>query len=130
MDINTSDRARRPPGRARPPGPGRGARSSWPALGVGSAWVAAREPVEDLRYGQFKQKLVQGRGPVRPGRPDRDHRRTGRPRPTAGPVRFRTSRLGIERDEELSKLLEAHVPDGNYDAAPDHSTAQSLITCR
>jgi cell division protease FtsH len=98
------------------------------AVGLGSAWVASREPVQDLRYGQFKKKLINGQvrsvqvGPAEIAGELRevavnDH-----------PIKFRTSRLGFEHDEELSKLLETYIPDGNYDAAPDHALAQSLIT--
>ncbi len=50
-------------------------------------------------------------------------------RPDGRPVKFRSPRLGIERDEALAKLLETYIRDGNYDAATDHSTAQA-ITCR
>ena len=97
--------------------------------GVGSAYFAMREPIEELRYGRFKQKLIHG---------DVRFARVGpseivgdlKPSPAAEnrPLKFRTSRLGFERDEELSKLLEAHVADGNYDAATDHALTQSLIS--
>jgi cell division protease FtsH len=97
------------------------------ALGIASLWVAYREPVEDLRYGQFKQRLA------------KDQIRSARVGPTeitgeliasradGRPIKFRASRLGMERDEELALMLGAHVPDGNYDAAVDHSTTQAVL---
>jgi cell division protease FtsH len=99
------------------------------AIGVGSAWIAGREPVDDLRYGLLKRKLAAGevrfvrvgpteivgelKAPLAEGRPS---------------TRFRTSRLGFEHDDELTRLLETHVPDGNYDAETDHELAQSLVS--
>src|SRR5207244_1890448 len=91
------------------------------------AWIAAQEPVDVLRYGQFKQKLLKGE--VRSARvgPTEVTGELSSTRLDGRPVKFRASRLGIERDEDLAGLLESHVPDGNYDAAPDHSTAQSVM---
>jgi cell division protease FtsH len=95
--------------------------------GLIGAWIAVEAPVETLRYGQFKQKLVHGEiRSVRVGPTDL----TGElmsTRANGKPVPFRSPRLGMERDEELAKLLETHVPNGNYDAATDHSAAQSLL---
>jgi cell division protease FtsH len=97
------------------------------AFGIGCAWVATREPVQELPYGQFKKKLVNGEvrsvqvGPTEiVGELKADANRR--------PVKFRTPRLGAGGDEGLAQNLEAYVDDGNYSAAPDHSTAQSLIT--
>ena len=97
------------------------------ASGLGFAWIATQESVEDLRYGQFKRKLIKGE--VRSARvgPTEVSGELSSTRPDGRHVKFRSSRLGIERDEDLARLLEAHVADGNYDAAPDHSTAQSVM---
>src|SRR5689334_24663795 len=66
-----------------------------PAL---SYWMATREVVLELRYGQFKQRLVRGEvltvkvGPTE---------LTGTVKPAGAegrPVRFHTSRLGMEHD--------------------------------
>ncbi len=96
------------------------------ASGGVAAWFLAAEPVEALSYGRFKQQLSRDQvrsarvaaaevtGELREARPD------GRPR------KFRASRLGMERDEQLARLLEAHIPDGNYDAAAGPSVAQAV----
>ena len=97
------------------------------AAGIACVWIATREPGEVIRYGQFKRKLAAGEihsARVGPAEITGELSGTG---PDGRRVKFQTSRLGIERDEELARLLEAHVPDGNYDAAPDHSAAQSAV---
>ena len=115
-----------------------GRRPSWRVLSligvvgaigiIGLAWFATRDPREELRYGQFRKRLTNGEvRSVLVGQSEISGELV-RSSPGGRPVKFRTSRLGIERDEDLSKLLEAHVLDGNYDAAPDHSTAESLAT--
>ncbi len=106
--------------------------SAWAAFAIlavaGLAWHAysSADPIESLRYGQFKQKLARGEvrsarvgpaevtGELTTTRPDGRHRK------------FRASRVGMERDEELTLLLGAHVPDGNYDAEAAPSTARTV----
>jgi cell division protease FtsH len=96
-------------------------------LGVVAVGYASYERVEDLRYGQFRQKLTHGE--IRSVRvsPNELTGELTQPLRLGRPVKFRTSRLGMEGDEELTKLLEAHVPDGNYDAAPDYSATQAVV---
>ncbi len=96
------------------------------ASAVPFAWRAGFEPVEDLRYGQFKQRLA--RDEIRSARvaPAEITGELIASRADGRPARFRVSRLGMERDDSLAGLLEAHVRDGNYDAATDHSTAQAI----
>jgi cell division protease FtsH len=95
-------------------------------LGLVGIGLASLEPVENLRYGQFRQKLT--RGEVRSVRvgPTELTGDLARPVGPGRPVKFRTPRLGMEGDEELTRLLEANVPDGNYDAAPDYSATQAV----
>ncbi len=111
-------------------------RKSWPwiwaalaalaASTAACAWIVAGDPVDHLLYGQFKQKLA--RGQVRSARigPSEITGELAASRPDGRPVKFRASRLGMERDEELALLLSARVPDGNYDAAPGPSAAQTV----
>jgi cell division protease FtsH len=97
------------------------------AFGILGAGLALYKPVEDLRYGQFKQKLTRGEiRSVRVGPSEVTGEFAGAD--VGGrPVKFRSSRLGMERDAELPRLLEAHVPDGNYDAATDYSSTQAIL---
>ena len=102
------------------------------ALAVASSAVvgyraAFRRPTNEVPYGRFKQMLARGEvvsvkvGPAE---------LTGglKPRRDGGkPVEFHTSRVGMERDESLAKLLEEHVPGGNYEAEAGPSTAQSVL---
>src|SRR4051794_9745422 len=84
-----------------------------PAL---SYWMATREVVLELRYGQFKQRLL--RGEVRTVKVGPTEL-TGTLKPAGAegrPVRFHTSRLGMEHDEGLARLLDENVPDGAYEA--------------
>ena len=128
MERKTSDRSSAPPSKKnrKPPV------WLWTALGLllasglSFACLTAFEQVEDLRYGQFKQRLT--RGEVRSARvaPTEITGELTANRPDGRPVKFRASRLGMERDEALVGLLETHVRDGNYDAATDHSTAQAI----
>lgn len=89
--------------------------------------VATAERVVELPYGRFKVSLSKGEvrsvkigpseltGELKTTRPDRRAQR------------FHTSRLGMERDEELAALLAKHVPDGNYEAEAGPSVAQSVV---
>ena len=98
------------------------------ALLASTAWFVGRQSVQDLGYGQFKKRLAAGEVRSAQVGPSEILGELAATDAAGRPVSFRTSRLGIERDEELARLLEAHVPGGNYSAAPDHSTAHSLVT--
>ncbi len=93
-----------------------------------AVWFAALQPIPDLGYGQFKKKLAAGEVRSAQVGPSEILGELAGTDLAGKPVRFRTSRLGIERDEELARLLEARIPGVHYSAAPDHSTARSLIT--
>jgi cell division protease FtsH len=90
-------------------------------------FYVVREPVRELRYGHFKRLLAaDGVRSVKVGPSEisgelKEIRRDGRPQ------RFRTSRLGMERDEELAGLLDRHVPGGNYEAEEGPSFTQSVV---
>jgi cell division protease FtsH len=85
------------------------------------------EPVRELRYGQFKKMLAGDEvRSVRVGQSEltgelRQTRANGRPQ------WFRASRLGMERDDGLAALLDAHIPDGNYEAESGPSTARTVL---
>jgi cell division protease FtsH len=105
----------------------------WPGLVVSclliAAWLGFHswEPVEELRYGQFRQKLTHGEIHSVLVSPSEVTGELARPITKGRPIKFRAARLGMEGDEELTRLLEAHILDGNYAAAPDHSTAQAVV---
>ncbi len=96
-------------------------------LGIVSVVYVLSDPVERLRYGQFRQKLRQGEirsvliGPTEVSGELVERSASGQP------LKFRTARLAMESDEEFAKLLEEHIPDGNFAAAPDYSATQELI---
>lgn len=96
-------------------------------LAAVGAWAVLYEPAEDLRYGAFKKKLTAGevrsvkvgptelRGELKPSEAK------------ASPVKFRVSRLGMENDPELAKLLDQHIPDGAYEAQAGPGTAETVL---
>jgi cell division protease FtsH len=96
------------------------------ALAAG-CWLAWTDSAESLRYGQFKRKLASGE--IRSARigPTEITGELKPARATDHPRAFRTSRLGMERDEELAGLLAAHIPEGNYDADPAPSPARTAV---
>lgn len=73
---------------------------------------------QSLTYGQFRKRLVEGGiASARVG-PTSIRGKLSRTEPDAANVGYQVSRLGVEHDEDLIRLLEAHVPDGDYDAEP------------
>ena len=101
-------------------GPAGGARR----LGYRS-WSA--RPVRELSYGHFKKMLARGEvQSVKVGQSEL----TGELKSAAEdgqPERFRTSRVGMERDEDLASSLDKYVPDGDYEADAGPSAAQSAV---
>lgn len=89
--------------------------------------IATTDRVAELPYGQFKKKLIANEiRSVKVGSTTLTGELTtltskGRP------VRFRASRVGMEQDQELPKLLAAHIPDGAYDAESGPSSLDTVI---
>ena len=85
------------------------------------------DPVRELRYGQLKRLLAQDQvSTVKVGPTELTGALLARS-PAGKIVRFHASRLGMERDDELGKLLDAHVPGGNYEAESGPSVAQTVV---
>ena len=105
----------------------------WAGLGLAvvgalaTAWAFSREPVESLRYGEFKRLLSQGAIRSALIGPEEIHGELSATRPDGKPRRFRASRLGMERDEQLVLLLATHVPEGNYDADSAPTLVQTAL---
>jgi cell division protease FtsH len=88
--------------------------------------VASQRSGRVLPYGQFKKLLANDRvATVKVGQAEL----TGelKPEGRGGPIRFRVSRLGMERDEALATLLDRHIPDGNYEAEAPPSVSQTVV---
>jgi cell division protease FtsH len=90
-------------------------------------WIVAERSVREVPYGQFKKRLIRGEiqsvkvGPVQ---------LTGylRPeRPGGRAVAFHTSRLGMEQDASLARLLDEHIPEGAYEAENGPSLTETLL---
>jgi cell division protease FtsH len=91
------------------------------------ALVVTAEPVRDLPYGQFKKKLAAGEvKSVRVGPTSLSGELTALSR-KGRPVRFRTSRVGMERDDDLARLLAENIPDGAYEAESGPSPLETVI---
>src|SRR5208337_2715260 len=95
------------------------------ALGVLAYTLAA--PVRPLPYGKFrKQRERDEIASARVG-PDviqgllKEADREGRP------IRFRVSRVGMEHDEDLIRLLAAHIPGGEFEADAGPSPLQTIV---
>jgi cell division protease FtsH len=89
--------------------------------------IARVERAEHLSYGQFKTLLARGQvHSVKVG-PAELHGEL-EPRVEGGPrTRFRTSRVGMERDEQLIPQLNEHVADGNWDSDQGPVVAQAVL---
>ncbi len=83
--------------------------------------------VQELSYGRFKKILAQGE--IRSARigPTELTGELKTISPDGQYERFRTSRVGMERDERLAALLDRYIPDGNYEAESGPSTAQTVL---
>ncbi len=95
------------------------------ALGVLAYTLAA--PVRTLPYGKFRKQLERDEiASARVG-PDviqgllKEADREGRP------IRFRVSRVGMEHDEDLIRLLAAHIPGGEFEADAGPSPLQTIV---
>ena len=87
---------------------------------AGTYWINRRVPARVLSYGQFKQALAEGKvRSVRVGKEELSG--TLAPAtPIAAPAEFRAARIGLERDESLVAMLEAHVPGAYEGEAPSY----------
>jgi len=97
------------------------------ALGVAVA-LRLQEPVKTLPYGQFRKQLERGEiASVRLG-PTVIEGRLLAVNPQDGrPIRFRVSRVGMEHDLDLIRLLDVHVPGGDYEAETGPSPLQTVV---
>lgn len=88
---------------------------------------AEARSVVDLRYGEFLKRLAAGEiRSVKVGATGL----TGELQvsgPRLSPVRFRTSRVGLEHDEELPRMLKRHIPDGAYEAEAGPSLTETVV---
>src|SRR5207302_857132 len=100
-----------------------------PALAIGAAvplssWADRRV---SLKYGEFKAKLVRGEvrsASVGPAEINGElKQKDGRGRSIA----FSTSRVGMERDEQLAQQLQQYLPDGAYDSDPGPLGGQASL---
>ncbi len=90
--------------------------------------IGLQPPVKTLTYGQFRKRLEGGViASVRLG-PSTIEGRLLVVDPRDGqPVRFRVSRVGMEHDEDLIRLLAQHVPGGNYEAEAEPSPLRTVL---
>ena len=89
--------------------------------------VALAAPVRNLPYGKFRKQL------------ERDEIASARVGPDViqgllkevdrecHPIRYRVSRVGMEHDEDLIRLLAAHIPGGEFEADAGPSPLQTVI---
>lgn len=89
--------------------------------------LALRAPVEDVSYGRFRKLLAEGGVASARVGPTAIEGRLTAAKPDAPPSRYRVSRLGMEHDEGLIPLLDAHVPGADYDAEPAPSPAWAMV---
>jgi cell division protease FtsH len=97
-------------------------------LGISAVvcWVVTRTPAQELRYGQFKKRLARREIlTVKVGPTEMTGTLTA-PGPDGRPLRFRTSRLGMEHDEDLARLLDLYIPDGAYEAEDEPSVTETI----
>jgi len=97
------------------------------ALGMAVA-LRLQGPVKTLPYGQFRKQLERGEiASVRLG-PTLIEGRLLAVNPQDGrPIRFRVSRVGMEHDLDLIRLLDVHIPGGDYEAETGPSPLQTVV---
>ena len=90
-------------------------------------WFGNDRSVVVLRYGEFKKKLnersIQS---VKVGTTELTGALT-RVGTDGRPLRFRVSRVGMERDDDLPRLLDQALPDGAYEAEAGPSLTETLL---
>ena len=109
-------------------------RTAFLVAGVGLALLASlvgylvlTDSAQEVGYGEFRRMLTKGEilsAEVAPGEITGELKRVDR---LGAPARFRTSRVGMERDGDLTRLLESHVPNGNYRSARDDSATRGVV---
>ncbi len=102
--------------------------SSGLLLALGAALVY-RLPVavKTIPYGQFRKQLERGEiAAVRLGPTVIEGRLLAVSPQDGRPIRFRVSRLGMEHDVDLIRLLDTHVPGGDYEAEAGPSPLQTV----
>ncbi|QEH36637.1 ATP-dependent zinc metalloprotease FtsH [Aquisphaera giovannonii] len=95
-------------------------------LALGVAFRSRTAP-RSLSYGQFRKRLERGEiSSARVG-PSLIEGTLAAREPAGTPVPYRVSRVGMEHDEDLIRLLDAHVPDGHYEAEEPPSPVQAMV---
>ncbi len=98
-------------------------------LALGAA-VACRlqAAVKTMPYGQFRKQLERGEiASVRLGPTVIEGRLLAVSPRDGQPIRFRVSRVGMEHDPDLIRLLDTHVPGGDYEAETGSSSLQTAV---
>ena len=95
-----------------------------PAL---SYWIIAEDPIQELRYGQFKKRLALREVLTVKVGPTELTGTLAEKGPDGRPIQFRTSRLGMERDDGLARLLDDNVPDGAYEAESGPTLTETVV---
>jgi cell division protease FtsH len=97
------------------------------ASGVNLAF-RLQSPVITLPYGQFRKQLQRGEiASVRLGPTVIEGRLAVINSQDRRPIRFRVSRLGMEHDEDLIRLLDLYIPGGDYEAEAGPSPLQTVV---
>jgi len=97
------------------------------ALGVTVA-LRLQVPVKILPYGQFRKQLERGEiASARVGPTVIEGRLLAVDPQDGRPIRFRVSRVGMEHDEDLIRLLDVHIPGGDYEADAGPSALQTVV---
>jgi cell division protease FtsH len=89
--------------------------------------LVPQDPVQELRYGQFKKRLAQKEirsVKVGPTELSGELKAVG---PGGRPIRFHTSRLGMEHDQDLTRLLDQNIPDAAYEAEDGPTLSETLL---
>jgi cell division protease FtsH len=98
------------------------------AIIVVVAVAALLEPrAQSLAYGHFRKELEQGQiASARVG-PTSIEGRLARVDARGRPIRYRVSRVGMEHDDDLIRMLDAHIPGGEYEAETAPSPLLALV---
>ena len=97
------------------------------AASLGVAVLVSRAPVKTLAYGQFRKLLERGEIATAKVGPSLIEGRLLVTDSPDRPSRYRVSRVGMEQDADLIRLLDAHIPGGEFEADSAPSALQTVV---
>jgi cell division protease FtsH len=97
------------------------------AASVAVTVLVRQSPIKTLPYGQFRKLLERGEIATAKVGPSLIEGRLLVTESPDRPSRYRVSRVGVEHDADLIRLLDAHIPGGEFEADSAPSPLQTVV---